>query len=112
MNAELTTLHCGLQREMRRLFSAHSGCADALFLNYLNFKVSEPVVLSLQRNLMVFIFVAISFETGLKEVKACLNVRIQPNSIALIIFRHQVEEKILIASPPFKPLRRNRPGST
>lgn len=105
-------LHCGLQWEMWRLFSAHSGCGDVLFLNYLNFKVSKPVVLSLQRNLMVFICLAISFETGLKEVKTCLNVRIQPNPVALIILRHQVEEKILIASPPFKPLGRIRPGST
>lgn len=105
-------LHCGLQWEMWCLFSAHSGCAEALFLNYLNFKVSKPVVLSLQRNLMVFICLAISFETGLKEVKTCLNVRIQPNPVALIILRYQVKEKIPIASPPFKPLRRNRPGST
>lgn len=81
-------------------------------MNYLNFKVSKPVVLSLQRNLMVFICLAIGFETGLKEVKTCLNVRIQPNPVALIILRHQVKEKIPIASSPFKPLRRIRPGST
>jgi len=74
--------------------------------------VSKPVVLSLQRNLMVFIFLAISFETGLKEVKTCLNVRIQPNPVALIILRHQAKEKIPITSPPFKPLGRIRPGST